>query len=212
MVACPFRVDPVSSDTQIASLGFVKTDDHVFDLYDYHVNRAAALGTPYLLESNIKLLPDDSIPNCLAAIDLLGNEERRARLVGEDAMLHYQQHPLSCAVDGNTGTAFRSPYSELKGRTMSMFSIVRTDAKQGDYILIDVLSTFEFNDSIVELVFLIAPGNEQILRRSKYECSSDGKCWVSMVIARCVMPLRCTGCIVPIAIPAFVSTHGGSRW
>lgn len=65
--------------------------------------------------------------------------------------------------------------------------MVRTDAKQGDYILIDVLSMFEFNDSIVELVFLVAPDNEQILRRSKYECSSDGKCWVSIVIARYVV-------------------------
>lgn len=99
----------------------MKTDGHVSNPYDYHVNRAAALGAPYLLESNIKLLPDDNIPNCLAAIDLLGNEEKRARLIGEDAMLHYQQHPLSCAVDGNIGTAFRSPYSESKGRTLNTF-------------------------------------------------------------------------------------------
>jgi len=160
IVARPFYVT-ASSDTQITSLGFVKTDNHVSNLEHYHVNRAAALGTPYLLESNIKLFPDDNIPNCLAAIDLLGNEERRARLVGQDAVLHYQQHPLSCAVDGNPGTAFRSPYN----------------AKQGDYILIDVLLTFEFNDSIVELVFLVAPNNDQVLHRSSYECSSDGKHW-----------------------------------
>ncbi|KAF8560116.1 hypothetical protein OG21DRAFT_30345 [Imleria badia] len=151
-----------SSDTQIASLGFVKRGDHVSDPAHYHVNRAAAIGTPYLLESNIKLLPDDSTPNCLAAIDLLRNEERRARLIGQDAILHYQQHPLSCAVDGNAGTAFRSPY----------------DVKQGDYILIDTLSMFEFNDSIVELVFFVAASNEQILRSSKYQCSSDGERWL----------------------------------
>lgn len=120
IVARPFSA-AVSSDTQIPSLDFVKTDDHVSILYDYHVNRAAALGTPYLLESNIRLLPDESIPNCLAATDLLGNEERRARLIGENLILHYQQHSLSCAVDGNTGTAFRSPYSELKGRGPSTF-------------------------------------------------------------------------------------------
>jgi hypothetical protein len=120
IVARPFYVT-ASSDTQITSLGFVKTDNHVSNLEHYHVNRAAALGTPYLLESNIKLFPDDNIPNCLAAIDLLGNEERRARLVGQDAVLHYQQHPLSCAVDGNPGTAFRSPYSELKSCTLSTF-------------------------------------------------------------------------------------------
>ncbi|KAG8219585.1 NIPSNAP-domain-containing protein, partial [Butyriboletus roseoflavus] len=106
-------------------------------------------------------------------------------------MLQYQQHPLSCAVDGSIGTAFRSPYN----------------AKTGDYILIDVLSTFEFKDSIVELVFLVAPNNEQILCRSKYECSPDGKCWVSVVIARHVM-LRCNGYAAPSAIPTLVSTPG----
>lgn len=101
----------------------MKTDDYGSNPEHYRVlvNRAAAIGTPYLLESNIKLLPDDDVPNCLAAIDLLGNEERRARLVGPDAMLHYQQHPLSCAVDGNSGTAFRSPYCEFEGRTLSIF-------------------------------------------------------------------------------------------
>lgn len=61
--------------------------------------------------------------------------------------------------------------------------MARTGAKQGDYILIDALSTFEFNDSIVELVFLVPASNEQILRNSKYECSSDGNRWVSIVIA-----------------------------
>ena len=122
IVARAFYVT-ASSDTQITSLGFVKTDNQASNSEHYHVNRAAALGTPYLLESNIKLIPDDNIPNCLAAIDLLGNEEKRARLVGQDAMLHYQQHPLSCAVDGNPDAAFRSPYSELKGRTLSTFSM-----------------------------------------------------------------------------------------
>lgn len=105
----------------MASVGPAKTGGDVFNPEHYHVNRAVALGTPYLLESNIKLLPDDNMPNSLAAIDLLGNEERRARLMGHDAMLHYQQHPLSCAVDGNTGTAFRSPYSESKGHTLNTF-------------------------------------------------------------------------------------------
>lgn len=72
--------------------------------------------------------------------------------------------------------------------------MVRTDAKQGDYILIDVLLTFEFNDSIVELVFLVAPNNEQILHRSRYECSSDGKHWVSMHMVNAqFVALRCNG-------------------
>ncbi|KAF8140517.1 hypothetical protein EV363DRAFT_1251147 [Boletus edulis] len=161
IVARPSAVTALS-DTQTGSLGFVKRDGHVSNPEHLHVNRAAALGTPYLLESNIKLLPDDNIPNCLAAIDLLGNEERRAGQIGQDAILHYQQHALSYAVDGNASTAFRSPY----------------DAKQGDYILIDTLSVFEFNNAVVELVFLVATNNEDILRRSKYECSSDGKCWL----------------------------------
>ena len=92
-------------------------DGRVSNPEHYRVNRVAALGTPYLLESNIKLLPDDNIPNCLAAMDLLGNEERRAGQMGQDVILHYQQHPLSCAVDGNLGTAFRSPYGEFKALT-----------------------------------------------------------------------------------------------
>ena len=92
----------------------MKGDDHVSNPAHYHVNRAAALGTPYLLESNIKLLPD-GIPDCVAAIDLLRNEEKRARLIGQNAILHYQQHPLSYAVDGNAGTAFRSPYGKECG-------------------------------------------------------------------------------------------------
>lgn len=61
--------------------------------------------------------------------------------------------------------------------------MVHTDAKRGDYVLIDALSTFEFNDSTVELVLLVAASNEQILCRSKYECSSDGNSWVSVGIA-----------------------------
>lgn len=163
----------------------MKTNGHVSNTDYCHLNRAAAVNTPYLLESNIKLLPGDTIPNCLAATDLLGNEKKRARLIGENAMLHYQRCPLSCAVDGNTATAFRSPYSESKDliRTPTLFKW-STDAKQGDYILIDVLSMFEFDDSTVELVFLVTEDNEQILRRSKYECSSDGKRWVGMAVAQ----------------------------
>lgn len=110
-----------SSRVLVAGPDFVKTGDQVSNLEDHRVNRTAAIGTPYLLETNIKLLPDDNIPNCRAAADLLENEKNRAGLIGEDAMLHYQQCSLSCAVDGNTATAFRSPYSELEGRTLEYF-------------------------------------------------------------------------------------------
>lgn len=106
----------MASVAPTGDLSFVKRDDSASNSDNYSLNRAAALGTPYLLETNIKLLPDDNLPNCLAAVDMSGNEERRAKAMGENAVLHYQEHPLSCALDGNIETTFLSPYSESKGR------------------------------------------------------------------------------------------------
>lgn len=110
-----------SSCAQVISPNFVERDANVSNLDDCYTNRTAALGTPYLLESNIRLLPDEHNPNCLAATDMLDNEQRRARLIGEEATLHYQRYPLSRAVDGDGTTAFRSPYSELKAHIIEHF-------------------------------------------------------------------------------------------
>ncbi|KIJ66202.1 hypothetical protein HYDPIDRAFT_86812 [Hydnomerulius pinastri MD-312] len=127
------------------------------------VSCAPGLGTSCLLETNVKLLPDDNIISCNAAVDMLGLEESRAMAIGQDALSHYQQHPLSFAVDGIPETAFRSPYN----------------AKQGDYFLLDMLSSVASEETMTELVFLVSPDNEWILRKSKFESSSDGRLWLA---------------------------------
>ncbi|KAF9245868.1 hypothetical protein BU15DRAFT_40919 [Melanogaster broomeanus] len=127
------------------------------------ISRACGLGTPFLIESNIKLLPDDITPNCDAAMGLLANETRGLELMGQNLISHYQKHPLSFAVDGIPDSAFRSPYN----------------AKQGDYILIDTLSATVLNETVTELVFMVSLDNERILYKSKFEYSSDGRHWVA---------------------------------
>ncbi|KIK77618.1 hypothetical protein PAXRUDRAFT_166258 [Paxillus rubicundulus Ve08.2h10] len=143
-------------------LGFVDTSNN-FEHHSQPFDRAPGLGTSFLIETNIKSLPKDTIPHSSTTTSsLLENEKRGAKSMGQNAISHYQNHPLSFAVDGIPDTAFRSPRY----------------AKQGDYILIDVLSAVNINEIMAELVFLVSSDNKRILQRCKFECSSaDGRDW-----------------------------------
>ncbi|KIJ22007.1 hypothetical protein PAXINDRAFT_124419, partial [Paxillus involutus ATCC 200175] len=80
-------------------LGFVDMSNN-FEHHSQPINRAPGLGTPFLIETNIKLLPEDITPNCDAAAGLLENEKSGSELMAQNAISHYQNHPLSFAVDG----------------------------------------------------------------------------------------------------------------
>ncbi|KAF9225549.1 hypothetical protein BS17DRAFT_751441 [Gyrodon lividus] len=152
-----------SNDGRVtAGLGFVNMSSSLYH-HCQPINRASGLGIPFLIETNVKLLPDSITSSCAAAADMLANEQRGFESMGQNAISHYQNHPLAFAVDGIPDTAFRSPYN----------------AKQGDYILVDLLSAAVFNETVAELVFLVSSDNERILQKSKFECSSDGRQWLA---------------------------------
>ncbi|KAH7886036.1 hypothetical protein F5I97DRAFT_1877220 [Phlebopus sp. FC_14] len=147
--------DPLGS----AALDFVKTSRN---LDQWSITRAACFGTPCLLETNIRLLPDDVVLECDTAADMLALEDRNMRLMGHDAIAHYIQHALSFAIDGDPSTAFGS----------------RSNARQGDFILIDMLA-MPGEEAWSEVAFLIPSENEPMLEQSIFESSQDGRHWRS---------------------------------
>ncbi|KAI6047867.1 hypothetical protein EDC04DRAFT_2555710 [Pisolithus marmoratus] len=127
----------------------------------WFINRSPCLGSLCLLETNIRLLGDD-VPRGHVATDLISHEGQYARAMDKEGALNYTGHPLSNAVDGIPATAFRST----------------SLARQGEYVMLDSLSSVGPSDVELEFVFLAPRNNEEILHKCVFQSSVDGNDWL----------------------------------
>ncbi|OSD06205.1 hypothetical protein PYCCODRAFT_1432018 [Trametes coccinea BRFM310] len=126
--------------------------------------RAACRGSACVLETNIRLLPDNVSHTALNVSDILALERRNRDLLGASEE-NYVRHPPSNAVDMLAETVFRS----------------LTHATKGDMLSLDVLT--DVSDArewtAIELVWLVNLATEDILKACAFEWSSDGVTWHS---------------------------------
>ncbi|KAI0937019.1 hypothetical protein AcV5_005015 [Taiwanofungus camphoratus] len=125
--------------------------------------RAACSGSSCILETNIRLLPDAVSHTSDSIEHMLSVGEKNFEVLGEAGKQHYQEHPPSHAVDTHADTFFQSP----------------DDAKKGDIVLIDVLAdvsnVHEWNT--IEMVWLVDPSTEKVLKASTFESSLNNEIW-----------------------------------
>lgn len=74
--------------------------------------RAAARGSPWVLETNIGLLPDTISHTSDNVENMLSLEAANRKKLGNEGAEHYVKYALSNAVDIDIETSFRSPQSE----------------------------------------------------------------------------------------------------
>ncbi|KAL7285568.1 hypothetical protein ACG7TL_000672 [Trametes sanguinea] len=126
--------------------------------------RAACRGSACVLETNIRLLPDNVSHTALNVSDILALERRNRDLLSASEE-NYVRHPPSNAVDMLAETVFRS----------------LTHATKGDMLSLDVLT--DVSDArewtAIELVWLVNLATEDILKACAFEWSSDGVTWHS---------------------------------
>ncbi|KII93672.1 hypothetical protein PLICRDRAFT_101656 [Plicaturopsis crispa FD-325 SS-3] len=128
--------------------------------------RAPCLGSVCLLETTINLLPAkylDLLSSTEAAEGMLTVEEGRRRVLGGEAISHYLDYPLSQALDGQPGTAFRSSGS----------------AQAGDMVTMDLMSTANSSGAL-EMAWLVDKDTESILRASEFQISADKISWLAL--------------------------------
>lgn len=70
--------------------------------------RAVCRGSPCLIETNIKLLPEDILHTSNDMKDLTTLQTRNRALLGEHNVQRYLEHGPSHMVDGRTNTSFQS--------------------------------------------------------------------------------------------------------
>ncbi|KAI6012400.1 hypothetical protein F5J12DRAFT_817833 [Pisolithus orientalis] len=146
-------------ETALEAFPFVKA---AADIGQWFISRSPCLGSSCLLETNIRLLGDD-VPSGHAATDLIAREGQYASAMDKKAVLNYTRHSLSKAVDGMPATAFRST----------------SLARRGEYVMLDSLYPVGSLDVKLEVVFLVPPSSEEILRKSVFQSSVDGGDWFS---------------------------------
>lgn len=117
-------LDSLMSNENLPSgkLPFVNTEPHIPPLDS--ISRAPCLKSICLLETTIKLLPQNIVHSAESAMNMLALEELNFNLLGAARRSHYLKYPPSNAVDGLLDTAFRSP-----ARTQShlSFAVWRPD-------------------------------------------------------------------------------------
>jgi hypothetical protein len=96
-------------------LPFVNTERDVPPLDS--IIRAPCLKSTCLLETTIKLLPQNIIHSAESATNMLALEELNFNILGAARQSYYLKYPPSNAVDWLIDTAFRSP-----ARTQSLLS------------------------------------------------------------------------------------------
>ncbi|KAJ7597419.1 hypothetical protein C8J56DRAFT_319097 [Mycena floridula] len=111
------------------------------------ISRAPCCSTRCIFETSISLLPDT-----VGQQGMLEQEAIAMENLGPDKVLHYVNFPPSKAVDGLSGTVFKSPHN----------------ARNGEYIQIDALLP---PLSPIEMVFLVDDATEKILRMSNFSTS-----------------------------------------
>ncbi|KAJ3517862.1 hypothetical protein NLJ89_g234 [Agrocybe chaxingu] len=125
-----------------------------------HVSRASCHDKPCIFETSINLLPHEIGGSPTSAAEILRLEKDALLMLGEARKSHYLEFPPSHAVDGRADTAFRSPQG----------------ANRDDYVALDTTKSFSYVKD-AELVFLVDPPTEIILRHSAFEFSADGHIW-----------------------------------
>ncbi|CAA7264841.1 unnamed protein product [Cyclocybe aegerita] len=125
-----------------------------------HVSRAPCHDKPCIFETSINLLPHKIGGSPTSAAEILGLEKDALLILGEAGKSHYLEFPPSHAVDGRADTVFRSPQG----------------ANRDDYVALDTTKSFSYVKD-AELVFLVDPPTEIILRHSAFESSADGCVW-----------------------------------
>ncbi|KAI0361054.1 hypothetical protein OH77DRAFT_1492195 [Trametes cingulata] len=125
--------------------------------------RAACRGTACVLDTSIRLVPDDVTHVATNASDILTIERRNAEVLGDSGKHNYLQYPPSNAVDLKAETAFRSLSHAVQGDTISLD------------VLTDISEAREW--TAVELVWLVDSATEGILKACTFEWSSDNVTW-----------------------------------
>ncbi|PCH34217.1 hypothetical protein WOLCODRAFT_135572 [Wolfiporia cocos MD-104 SS10] len=125
--------------------------------------RAACGGSSCVLETNIKLLPDTMKHTGDSAECILALEAENLEMLGDAGKQHYEEHPLSHAVDTRPETSFQS------------FG----NARAGDSIVLDVLTDISTAHEwhAIEMVWLVDADTERILQASAFDSTTDGEQW-----------------------------------
>jgi len=125
--------------------------------------RAVCMGSSCVLETNIRLLPEDLGHTSTSVQNMLALEKHNLQLLGDSGKQHYIDFAPSMAVDSRSDTAFISP----------------SNAASGDIISVDMLADVsDANEwAAVEMVWLVNPDAKTILDACIFEFSSDGDIW-----------------------------------
>jgi hypothetical protein len=128
-------------------------------------SRAPCHETSCIFETSIALVPDNVSHQSVAVGDepnmILNLEKQRREALGLKRIDSYIRYPPSNAVDGDIGTAFRSP----------------ENAKEGDWIGVNLLATRHY--ASFNLVVLVDKATHSILGKAIFEISEDGSTWVN---------------------------------
>ncbi|KAI0081076.1 hypothetical protein K474DRAFT_1588390 [Panus rudis PR-1116 ss-1] len=126
--------------------------------------RAACRVVACMLETNIPLLPNDTVHTASSIKEILSIEKRNVDLIGESSMENYLGHPPSFAVDGDRDTFFQSLQV----------------ARSGEYIQIDMLHGLCHGiDLEIRMSFLTDAGTVDLLQNGNFQVSDDSRTWVS---------------------------------
>jgi hypothetical protein len=149
-----------------------------------HRTLAAYAGMPWILESNIELLPPVR-QAARRAQDMLLLEARDMDRLGTAGKQAYENHALSLLADGKRSTWFASPQGTRSHLTSWQYEDdVPIGARKGDYLMLDA------GDSLggghwskqpgrrLEMTFLIPYDAERLLRSCTLSVSSDAVQWV----------------------------------
>lgn len=82
--------------------------------------RAACKGSPSVLETNIRLLPDTLSHSSDNVENIFALEASNREKLGESSAMHYVTYPPSHAVDADVNTAFRSPGGEPRQKRLDV--------------------------------------------------------------------------------------------
>jgi len=145
------------------------------------ISRAPCHYNLCVFETSINLLPDDLISPTFASTEIISLERTRLQNLGEQRKFYYLKFPPSNAVDGNPLTAFRSPRRKSSlPQHWSLCDLTVIDAQGGDWISLDMLQHAP-REAPIDVVLLINPETEIILRNSVFESSDDGFAWVCRI-------------------------------
>ncbi|KIP04147.1 hypothetical protein PHLGIDRAFT_205414 [Phlebiopsis gigantea 11061_1 CR5-6] len=145
-----------------AQLPYVSTREHGPDELETSLARAACRLARCLLETNIRLLPQDLEEEARGPRHMLEAEADRRAVLSDQTVELYLEHSPSRAVDDRAATYFES--SE--------------NAAAGDYVLLDYFEDiYARNWTSVRMVLVVDGATRDILEQSDLTVSGDGLTW-----------------------------------